>query len=101
MFNVRRATQWAFSGLGVNPKVDSETTDLVILILKQVASPSLCQPNLKRILVSAKTKIRGKGNVKPWTYYQMDLAYQLKKSHSCCVASWENDVTFWLLMVGD
>ena len=31
----------------------------------------------------------------------MDVAYQLKKNQSCCVASWENDVTFWLLMVGD
>ena len=31
----------------------------------------------------------------------MDLAYQLKESHSCCVAPWENDVTFWLVMVGD
>ena len=24
-----------------------------------------------------------------WTYYLMDLAYQPKNSHSCCVASWE------------
>ena len=31
----------------------------------------------------------------------LDLAYQPKNSHRCCVASWENDVTFWLLMVGD
>ena len=31
----------------------------------------------------------------------MDLAHQLKESYSRCVAWWENDVTFWLLMVGD
>ena len=35
--------------------------------------------------------------VKSWAYYQMDLAYQLKKSHSCCVASWENGVTLMSL----
>ena len=34
MFNVGRATQWAFDdGLGVNPKTDPETIGLSILIL--------------------------------------------------------------------
>ena len=32
-----------------------------------------------------------------WTYYLMDLAYQPKNGHSCCVASWENDVTLMSL----
>ena len=44
VFNVRPATQWAFAdGLGVNPKADPETIGLAILILGQVARPSLCQ----------------------------------------------------------
>ena len=44
VFNVGRATHWAFSeGLGVNPKTDPETIGLAILILRQVARPSLCQ----------------------------------------------------------
>ena len=39
VFNVGRATQWAFadSRLGVNPKADPETIGLSILTLKQVA----------------------------------------------------------------
>ena len=36
--------------------------------------------------------------IKPWTYYLMDLAYQPKNGHSCCVASWENDVTLMSLI---
>ena len=44
MFNVGLAIQWAFTdGLGVNPKADPETVGLAILILRQVARPSLCQ----------------------------------------------------------
>ena len=44
VFNVGRATQWAFANsLGVNPKADPETIGLAILILWQVARPSLCQ----------------------------------------------------------
>ena len=44
VFNVGRGTHFAFAdGLGVNPKVDSETIGLAILILRQVARPSLCQ----------------------------------------------------------
>ena len=38
VYNVGRATQWAFAdGLGVNPKADPETIVLEILILRQVA----------------------------------------------------------------
>ena len=38
MFNIGRATQWAFAdGLGVNSKADPETVGLAILILRQVA----------------------------------------------------------------
>ena len=37
VFNVGRATQWAFvDGLGVNPKVDPEIFGLTIFILRQV-----------------------------------------------------------------
>ena len=44
VFNVGQAKQWAFAdGLGVNLKADPETIGLAILILRQVASPSLCQ----------------------------------------------------------
>ena len=44
MFNVGRATDWAFAdGLGVNPKADPETIGLAVLILRQVARPSLYQ----------------------------------------------------------
>ena len=43
VFNIGRATHWAFAdGLEVNPKADPETTGLAILILGQVARPSLC-----------------------------------------------------------
>ena len=36
VFNVKRATQWAFAGgLGVNPKANPETIGLAILILRQ------------------------------------------------------------------
>ena len=43
MFNVGRALQWTFAdGLGVNPKADLERIGLAILILRQVANPSLC-----------------------------------------------------------
>ena len=43
VFNVGRATQWAFAdGLGVNPMADPETIGLAILTLRQVARPSLC-----------------------------------------------------------
>ena len=49
--NVERATQWAFvDSLGVNPKVDPETTDLAILILRQVARLSFCQDTPKGII---------------------------------------------------
>ena len=41
-FSVGRATHWVIAdGLGVNPKADPET--IAILILGQVARPSLCQ----------------------------------------------------------
>ena len=44
MFNVGRATHWAFAdGLGVNPKAAPETIGLAVLVLRQVARPSLCQ----------------------------------------------------------
>ena len=44
LFNVGRVTHWAFAdGLGVNPKADPETIGPAILILRQVARPSLCQ----------------------------------------------------------
>ena len=37
MFNVGRATHWAFAdGLGVNPKADPETIGLANLILRQI-----------------------------------------------------------------
>ena len=39
MFNVGRATQWAFAdGLGVNLASDPETIGLTVLILRQVVS---------------------------------------------------------------
>ena len=48
VFNVGRATQWAFAdGLGVNPKADSETIGLAILTLRQVVGPSLFQGTLR------------------------------------------------------
>ena len=41
--------QWAFAdGLGVNPKGDSGTIRLTILILRQVTNPSLCQDSPQR-----------------------------------------------------
>ena len=37
-------SHWVFAdGLGVNSKADLETINLAILILRQVAKPSLCQ----------------------------------------------------------
>ena len=51
MFNVGRAKQWAFAdGLGVNQKADPETSGLTILILRQVARPSLCQVTPRGII---------------------------------------------------
>ena len=50
-FKVGRATQWAFAdGLGVKPKADPETVGLAILILRQVAQPSLCQGTPRGII---------------------------------------------------
>ena len=47
MFNIGRATQWAFAnGLGVNLKADPEIIGLAILILRQVAIPSLYKGGL-------------------------------------------------------
>ena len=51
-FNVGRATHWAIAdGLGVNPKADPETIGLAILILRQVARPSLCQSTPEVLLI--------------------------------------------------
>ena len=51
MFNVGRATQWLFAdGLGVNPKADPEIIGLAVLILGQVASPTLCQGTPRGII---------------------------------------------------
>ena len=51
LFNVGRATHWAFTdGLGVNPKADLETVGLAILILRQVARPSICQGTPRGII---------------------------------------------------
>ena len=51
MFNIGRATQWIFAdGLGINPKADPETISLAILILRQVARPSLCRGTPRRII---------------------------------------------------
>ena len=51
MFNVGRSTQWAFAGgAGFNPKADSATIGLAILILRQMASPTLCQSTPKGII---------------------------------------------------
>ena len=47
VFNVERATQWAFAdGLGVNQKA----IILAILILGRVARPSLCQDTSRGII---------------------------------------------------
>ena len=51
VFNVGRATHWAIAdGLGVDPKADPETIGLAILILGQVARPSLCQGTPRGII---------------------------------------------------
>ena len=51
MFNVGRVTQWAFTdGLRINPKADPETIGLAILILREVARPSLCQGTPRSII---------------------------------------------------
>ena len=51
MFNVGQTTQWAFTdGFEVNSKTDPETIGLLNLILRQVASPTLCQGTTRGII---------------------------------------------------
>ena len=51
MLNVGRATHWAFAdGLGVYAKADPETNAVAILILRQVARPSLHQDTPRDII---------------------------------------------------
>ena len=51
LFNDGRVTHWAFADdLGINPKADPETIGLAILILRQVASPLLCQGTPRGII---------------------------------------------------
>ena len=56
-FNVGQAKQRAFAdGLRFNPKTNAETVILAVLILRQVARPSLCQGTHRGIIDMAPTK---------------------------------------------
>ena len=51
VLNIELGTQWAFvEGLGFTSKDDPEIVGLEILILGQVARPSLCQGTPRRII---------------------------------------------------
>ena len=75
VFNVGQATHWATAdGLGVNPKADPETIGLAILILGQVARPSLCQ-GTPRVIIGREL---GGHCTHDWFYmYQTPLAYMV------------------------
>ena len=79
VFNVGRATQWAFSdGLGVKPKADPETIGLAILILGQVARPSLWQDISRRII---DRELGEHFNHDGFYMHQVPLAYIMFLSH--------------------
>ena len=75
VFNVGRATHWDFAdGLGVNQKADPETIGLAILILGQVARPSLCQGTPRGII---DRKLGGRCTHDEFYMHQAPLAYMV------------------------